>query len=137
MRIKSCVLLPAAGRKTQPFILIFSEPGPRGLANPCRSFDMSQNSQHDKGQLKDVPEMSIESHPRWLRRGRSSRLSRMREKRLVIAVHRRSRHSKMSRSCSRLRYARGCVENMVMSCHYVSLHLGRERGGNSCNNTYG
>ena len=36
MRIKSCVLLPAAGRKTQLFILIFSEPGVRGLAYPCR-----------------------------------------------------------------------------------------------------
>ena len=36
MRMKSCVLLPAAGRKTQLFILIFSEPGVRGLADPCR-----------------------------------------------------------------------------------------------------
>ena len=35
MRMKSCVLLPAAGRKTQLFILIFSEPGVRGLADPC------------------------------------------------------------------------------------------------------
>ena len=35
MRIKSCVLLPAAGRRTQLFHLIFTEPGPRGLADPC------------------------------------------------------------------------------------------------------
>ena len=35
MRIKSCVLLPSAGRKTQLFILIFTEPGICGLADPC------------------------------------------------------------------------------------------------------
>ena len=32
LRIKSCVLLPAAGRRSQLFILIFTEPGVRGLA---------------------------------------------------------------------------------------------------------
>ena len=35
MRIKSCVLLPAAGRRTQIFILLFSEPGVCGFADPC------------------------------------------------------------------------------------------------------
>ena len=35
MRIKSCAFLPAAGRRTQLFILIFSEPGVRGLADLC------------------------------------------------------------------------------------------------------
>ena len=39
MRIKSCVLLPSAGRKTQLFILIFMEPGICGLADPCRLRD--------------------------------------------------------------------------------------------------
>ena len=34
-RIKSCVLLPAAGRRTQLFHLIFSEPGVCGSADPC------------------------------------------------------------------------------------------------------
>ena len=34
-RIKSCVLLPAAGRRTQLFHLIYTEPGPCGLADPC------------------------------------------------------------------------------------------------------
>ena len=34
-RIKSCVLLPAAGRRTQLFHLIFSEPGVGGFADPC------------------------------------------------------------------------------------------------------
>ena len=34
-RIKSCVLLPAAGRRTQLFHLIFSEPGVCGFADPC------------------------------------------------------------------------------------------------------
>ena len=36
MRSKSSVLLPAADRRTQLFIPIFSEPGSRGLADPCR-----------------------------------------------------------------------------------------------------
>ena len=36
MRAKSCVLLPAAGRRTQLFFLIFLEPGVRGLADPCK-----------------------------------------------------------------------------------------------------
>ena len=35
MRWKSCVLLPAAGRRTQLFILLFSEPGVCGFAEPC------------------------------------------------------------------------------------------------------
>ena len=35
MRVKSCVLLPTAGRRMQLFILIFSEPGVRGLADLC------------------------------------------------------------------------------------------------------
>ena len=35
IRIKSCVLLPAAGRRTQLFAFIFSEPRVRGLADPC------------------------------------------------------------------------------------------------------
>ena len=34
-RIKSCVLLPAAGRRTQLFHLIFTEPGVCGFAYPC------------------------------------------------------------------------------------------------------
>ena len=34
-RIKSCVLLPAAGRRTQLFQLIFTEPGVCGFADPC------------------------------------------------------------------------------------------------------
>ena len=29
-KVKTCILLSAAGRKTQLFILLFSEPGPRG-----------------------------------------------------------------------------------------------------------
>ena len=36
--IKSCVLLPAAGRRTQLFILLFSESGVCGFAHPCKSF---------------------------------------------------------------------------------------------------
>ena len=35
-RIKICVLLPAAGRRTQLFHLIFSEPGVCGFADPCK-----------------------------------------------------------------------------------------------------
>ena len=35
MRIKSCVFLPAAGRRGQLVILIFSESGVCGLADPC------------------------------------------------------------------------------------------------------
>ena len=35
MRWKSCVLQPAAGRKTQLLIFIFTEPGNRTLAHPC------------------------------------------------------------------------------------------------------
>ena len=34
--VKNCVLLPAAGRRTQLFILLFSEPGVCGVAYPCR-----------------------------------------------------------------------------------------------------
>ena len=34
-RIKICVLLAAAGRRTQLFHLIFSEPGVCGFAGPC------------------------------------------------------------------------------------------------------
>ena len=37
MRWKHCVVLPAAGRRTQLFHLIFSEPGVCGFADPCRS----------------------------------------------------------------------------------------------------
>ena len=36
MRRKSCVLQPAAGRRTQFFHLIFTEPGNRTLAHPCK-----------------------------------------------------------------------------------------------------
>ena len=35
---KNCVLLPAAGRKTQLIHLIFTEPGVRLLGHPCKSF---------------------------------------------------------------------------------------------------
>ena len=35
MRRKNCVLLPAAGRRTQYFHLIFTEPGKCTLAHPC------------------------------------------------------------------------------------------------------
>ena len=37
IRIKGCVFLPAAGRRTQLFHIIFTEPGPCGLAYayPC------------------------------------------------------------------------------------------------------
>ena len=35
MRRKSCVLLPAAGRKTQLFHLISTEPGVHLLVHPC------------------------------------------------------------------------------------------------------
>ena len=35
MRRKSCILLPAAGRRTQLFHLIFSEPGVHLLVHPC------------------------------------------------------------------------------------------------------
>ena len=35
MRWKSCVLLPAAGRRTQFFHLIFTKPGKHTLAHPC------------------------------------------------------------------------------------------------------
>ena len=34
-RIKSCVLLPATGSRTQLFHLILIKPRPRGLADPC------------------------------------------------------------------------------------------------------
>ena len=34
-RIKSCVLLPAAGRRTQLVHLIFTEPRVCGFAQPC------------------------------------------------------------------------------------------------------
>ena len=37
-RIKSCVRLPAAGRRTQLFILIFTEPGVCGFAKPCTDY---------------------------------------------------------------------------------------------------
>ena len=33
---KNCVLLPAAGRRTQLFLLTFTEPEARSLAKPCR-----------------------------------------------------------------------------------------------------
>ena len=33
--MKSCVLLPAAGRRSQLFHLIFTEPGKHTLAHPC------------------------------------------------------------------------------------------------------
>ena len=36
MRRKYCVLLPAAGRRTQFFLLIFTEPGRSLFAEPCR-----------------------------------------------------------------------------------------------------
>ena len=36
-RIKSCLLLPATGRKTQLFHLIFTEPGVCRFADPCMS----------------------------------------------------------------------------------------------------
>ena len=35
-RINGCVILPAADRRTQLFHLIFTQPGPRGFAYPCR-----------------------------------------------------------------------------------------------------
>ena len=35
---KICVLWPAAGRKTQCFLLIFAEPGAHHKVHPCRSF---------------------------------------------------------------------------------------------------
>ena len=35
MRRKNCVLLPAAGRRTQFFLLIFTKPGWSLLAEPC------------------------------------------------------------------------------------------------------
>ena len=35
MRLKNCVLLPAAGRKTQFFLLIFTEPGAQHKVHPC------------------------------------------------------------------------------------------------------
>ena len=33
--VKNCVLLPAAGRKTQLFLLIFTEPGAQHKVHPC------------------------------------------------------------------------------------------------------
>ena len=38
-RKKNCVLLPAAGRRTQLFHLIFSEPGVCGFADPCTAWE--------------------------------------------------------------------------------------------------
>ena len=38
MRWKNCALVPAAGRRTQFFHLIFEEPGARFLAEPCIGF---------------------------------------------------------------------------------------------------
>ena len=38
MRSKNCVLLPAAGRRTQLFHLIFTEPGAHLLVHPCTVF---------------------------------------------------------------------------------------------------
>ena len=37
LRIRSCVFLPAAGRRMQLHIFVFKEPGVRGLADPCRA----------------------------------------------------------------------------------------------------
>ena len=41
MRRKNCVLLPAAGRRTQFFLLIFTKPGRSLLAEPCRFLTLS------------------------------------------------------------------------------------------------
>ena len=41
MRRKNCVLVPAAGRKTQLFNLIFTEHGKRTLAHPCMTVHWS------------------------------------------------------------------------------------------------
>ena len=38
--MKSCVLLPAAARRTQLFILLFSEPGVCRFADPCISWQL-------------------------------------------------------------------------------------------------
>ena len=46
-RIKSCVLLPAAGRRTQIFILLFSEPGVCRFADPCTP-DVQVLHRHDE-----------------------------------------------------------------------------------------
>ena len=43
-RIKSCVLLPAAGIRTQLFHLIFSEPGVYGFADPCTYHPVEANN---------------------------------------------------------------------------------------------
>ena len=37
--MKICVLPPTAGRRTQLFLLIFTEPGNRTLAHPCTCID--------------------------------------------------------------------------------------------------
>ena len=42
-RMKSCVLLPAAGRGKQLFHLIFSEPGVCGFADPCTTSPLPIN----------------------------------------------------------------------------------------------
>ena len=64
-RIKSCVLLPAAGRRTQLFHLIFTEPGPRGLADPCSYNDETSSSIKEscsmtigQGRTKALPQES-------------------------------------------------------------------------------
>ena len=42
MSLKSCVLPPAAGRRTQLFLLIFTEPGVHLLGHPCNSVQSSR-----------------------------------------------------------------------------------------------
>ena len=42
--IKSCVFMPVAGGRAELFILIFSGPGVCGLANPCMSPSLVQES---------------------------------------------------------------------------------------------
>ena len=60
---KSCVLLPAAGKRTQLFHLIFTEPGTHTLAHPCT-----------------CPSLSLETQPKTEREGKQRR------KEIAIAV---------------------------------------------------
>ena len=54
MRMINCVLLPAAGRRTQLFQLIFTEPRAHHIVHPCICSYVTQN----KGKYKGASQMS-------------------------------------------------------------------------------
>ena len=56
MRRTNCVLLPAAGRRTQFVLLIFTKPGRSLLAEPCRPFNRFCVCLGKRGQIVQIRE---------------------------------------------------------------------------------